>query len=295
MNINKKSSIKHDWYEEFQYDYLKVRYKIKEVLFSAKSDYQEIEIIDTNFFGKILLNDGIVMLSEQDEFVYHEMIAHVPLFIHPNPQKVLVIGGGDGGTVREIIRHKEVELCHLVEIDEMVVNACKEHIPQTSAALNDPRVKVMICDGVKYVKETDERYDLIIVDSTDPIGPATPLFGKDFYTDVNNILNNPGIVISQAETPFYHLDMQKGLLNSLKPSFNKRFLYGYSNLLYPSGYWTFSFATNSLCPIKDFNRDKFAQTNLKFKWYNKNIHKAAFALPQFVKDELSEYLTEVEL
>lgn len=291
MSIETKSTIQNGWYEESQYDYLKVKYKIKKVLFSGESKYQKIEIIDTYNFGKILLNDGIVMLSEKDEFIYHEMISHVPMFVHPNPQKILIIGGGDGGTVREVLRHKEVVQCDLVEIDEMVIDACKKFIPQTSSFLNDPRVNVLISDGVKYVKDTNENYDIVLVDSTDPIGPATPLFGPDFYSGVKNILNKNGIVVSQAETPFYHFDMQKSLLGSLKTCFSKLYLYNYSNMLYPSGLWSFSFASDNICPITDFNYTKFSQVNIKCSWYNDNIHKSSFTLPQFMKEEFSDLLS----
>ena len=152
--------------EEKMEDKYALKFKVNKVLFSGKSPFQTVDVVETELLGKMLLNDGLIMVTEKDEFVYHDMIAHVPMFTHPNPKKVLVIGGGDGGTAREVLRHKGVERCVMVEIDEMVVNACKEHIPQTSSALSDPRLELIIGDGIKYVKETKEKFDVILVDST---------------------------------------------------------------------------------------------------------------------------------
>ncbi len=189
---------------------------MKRVLFSGKSPFQRVDIVETAGHGRMLLNDGLVMVSERDEHVYHEMIAHVPLFVHSRPQRVLVIGGGDGGTVREVLRHPSVEHVRLVEIDQMVVDACREHLPATAACLSDPRVQVTIADGVRFVAETDERYDVVLVDSTDPIGPAAPLFGREFYGNVRDVLTERGIVVSQAENPFYEQAAQRSLLATLR-------------------------------------------------------------------------------
>ena len=171
------------WITE-QYLETRYSYKVKKSLFQGKSEFQKVDVVDTYDLGKMLFNDNLVMISEKDEFVYHDMITHVPLFTHPNPKNVLVIGGGDGGSLREVLRHSSVEKCTMVEIDEMVVNACKEHIPQTACAFSDPRAELIIDDGLKFVKETKEKFDVIIVDSTDPGGPSTLLFGDEFYQNV---------------------------------------------------------------------------------------------------------------
>ena len=219
------------------------------------------------------------------------MISHVPLFVHPGASRVLVIGGGDGGTVREVIRHPSVTHCRLVEIDPLVVEGCREHIPLTSAALDDPRVEVTIADGVRFVRETDERYDLVIVDSTDPIGPATPLFGEAFYTDVSRVLSDGGIAISQAESPFYEMERQKSMARILSRIFRRVRLYNYSNLVYPGGIWSFTFATKGdLCPLRDFDPARVAQSGLDFRYYNADLHRAAFALPEFQRKALQEWL-----
>jgi len=269
--------------EEKHRDIVAIRYRVKRTLFSGKSPYQQIDVLETEGFGRMLLNDGLVMISERDEFVYHEMIAHVPLFVHPDPQRVLVIGGGDGGTVREVLKHPSVKECKLVEIDAMVIDACREFIPSTAAALDDPRATVIVDDGVKFVAETDERFDLVIVDSTDPIGPAQPLFGDGFYSNVGKVLTNSGIVVSQGESPFYEAETQAALLGVLKKFFEPVRLYNYSNLTYPGGLWSFTFASKGLCPVADFDERRVERSGIEFGYYNAGIHKAAFTLPEFIR------------
>jgi spermidine synthase len=277
------------WAAENHKNILELRYRVKRSLYSEESDFQQIDIVETEGFGKMLFNDSIVMLSERDEFVYHEMISHVPLFVHPGVERVLVIGGGDGGTVRELLRHASVTHCRLVEIDKLVVEGCRKHIPQTAAALDDPRVTVTIGDGVAFVAETDERYDLVIVDSTDPIGPATPLFGEQFYANVQRILTANGIAISQAESPYYEPDCQSSMLTILGGLFERVHLYNYVNLTYPGGLWSFTFASKGgLCPIGDFNAERVTATGLTFEYYSPAIHKAAFVLPEFQRRQLGE-------
>ena len=233
----------------------------------------------------------MVMITEKDEFIYHDMITHVPMFVHPNPRNVLVIGGGDGGTVREVLRHKSVEKCTMVEIDGMVVEACQKHIPQTSSQLTDPRVTLHFKDGVEFVKNTKEIFDVIIVDSSDPIGPATPLFNVDFYTDVSKCLSDDGIVISQAESPYYEMPMQKKLVEILAETFPKVHLYNYTNLSYPGGTWTFSFASKGLCPFVDFDKSRVEASGLDFQLYNTELHLGSFALPEFLKKTHTGKLT----
>ena len=203
---------KYNWIEENFKDRIIMRYPMKRTLFSEKSPFQQVDVVETDGFGNMLLNDNYVMITERDEFIYHEMIAHVPLFVHPEPKKVLVIGGGDGGTIREAIRHPSVEHCDLVEIDGAVIEACKKFIPLTASALDNSRVSVHVEDGVKFARQCPANtYDVIMVDSTDPIGPSEPLFGPDFYKNIHRILKRDGIVVSQAESLFYELDTQHAL------------------------------------------------------------------------------------
>ncbi|GAA5140312.1 polyamine aminopropyltransferase [Thalassotalea piscium] len=283
------------WIEETFEDYLGLRFKVERILFSGKSEFQTVDIVETKGHGKMLLNDGLVMVTERDEFAYHDMITHLPLFTHPCPKNVLVIGGGDGGTAREVIRHTGIEKCTMVEIDAMVVDACKQYIPQTSCALNNKKVNLVIGDGVKFVKETSEKFDVIIVDSTDPIGPAQPLFGEEFYQDVYNCLSDDGIVVSQGESSWYAIDIQRSLLTVLNRVFPKCFLYNFSNLTYPGGLWCFTFASKKHHPINDFNEQRVKDSGLTFSYYNTRLHTAAFALPSFVISELSDLIDNSEL
>ena len=283
------------WVEERFEDYLGLRFKVEKTLFSGQSEFQSVDVVETRGHGKLLLNDGLVMVTERDEFVYHDMITHVPLFVHPNPKRVLVIGGGDGGTAREVIRHTGVEKCVMVEIDEMVVNACKEHIPQTAACLTDPRIELIIGDGVKYVEEAaakGEKFDVILVDSTDPIGPAQPLFGHEFYENIYKSLADDGIVVSQGESPFYQTTMQNKLVEILHDTFPIVSIYNFSNLTYPGGLWSFTFGSKKYHPLKDFNESKVADSGLDFEYYNKEIHRGAFAIPSFMKKRLANWLKD---
>jgi len=281
------------WIEEKFEDYLGLRLKVEKTLFSGKSAFQQVDVVETRGHGRVLLNDGLIMVSERDEFAYHDMITHVPLFTHPAPKRVLVIGGGDGGTAREVIRHPEVETCIMVEIDAMVVDACKEHIPQTSSALSDPRIELIIDDGVAYMAnaaKNDVKFDVIIVDSTDPIGPATPLFGEGFYRDVFASLSDDGIVVSQGESPWYNKDVQKSLLSVLNNVFDNVWLYNFSNLTYPGGLWSFTFASKRYHPVTDFNPARVSKSGLDFDYYNAGVHLGAFSLPNFVKRDIASLI-----
>jgi spermidine synthase len=280
------------WVEERHREIMATRFRVHNVLVRAQTPFQQVEIVDTAGHGRMLLNDGLVMLSERDEFVYHDMIAHVPLFVHPNPRRVLIIGGGDGGTAREVLRHSEVERCLLVEIDKAVVDGCKEHIPQTAACLHEDRVEVLIDDGVRFVKETDERFDVVLVDSTDPIGPAQPLFGAAFYRDVFGLLDDNGIVVAQAESPFYQLAAQKSILKVISSVFPYVRVYNYSNITYPGGLWSFAYASRGLRPLDDFDPKRVLDAGLEFNYYNIDIHRACFALPEFMRRELAQFLNE---
>jgi spermidine synthase len=274
------------WVEERFDEYLGLRFKVEKVLFSGKSDFQTVDVVQTRGHGKMLLNDGLIMVTERDEFAYHDMISHVPLFVHPNPRNVLIIGGGDGGTAREVLRHRGVEQCTMVEIDAMVVDACKAHIPQTAKAFDHPQLNLIIGDGVEFVRQTDQKFDVIIVDSTDPIGPAQPLFGEDFYQDVYNCLCDDGIVVSQGESSWYAMDVQSSLLKVLNNVFAQCYLYSFSNLTYPGGLWSFTFASKKYHPVNDFDPQRVTSSSMVFDYYNEALHKAAFVLPSFVKNGL---------
>jgi len=273
------------WVEEKHRGYFATRFKCKKVLFSGKSKWQHIDVIETEGHGRMLLNDGIVMISDRDEFVYHEMISHVPLFVHSQPKHVLIIGGGDGGVAGEVLRHS-VEKCVMVEIDEMVVQVCRKYFPKIAGSFQNPKLKLKIEDGVKFVKDSSEKFDVVLVDSTDPLGPAKALFKAPFYKDVYSLLKEDGILVAQAESPFFELDTQVAILEALKSVFPLVFLYHYSNTVYPGGFWSFAFASKKYHPLQDFKPQRVLHKKWDLSYYNRDIHKAAFAQPEFVKKTL---------
>jgi len=278
------------WVREIHQQTMGLSFKVKETLFTGKSRFQKIDIVQTYSHGAMLLNDGLIMLSERDEFIYHEMIAHVPLFVHPDPKRVLVIGGGDGGTVREILKHPRVEHVVLVEIDGMVVKACKAHMPTVSYGLEDPKVTVLIEDGIKYVRDTDERFDIVIVDSTDPVGPGVALFEKPFYQNIKERLTPDGIMVTQAESPFYDTGLQKSMFSNQRSIFERLNMYLFSTTIYPGGLWSFGFASKGLCPLNDFDPDRVRNANIPTRYYTPDVHRAAFALPVFIQQHMNQLL-----
>ncbi len=283
------SQDENKWITENYKDIYKMSFKVNEKLYSKKSSFQKVEVYDTDYLGRVLLNDDFLMTSDKDEFVYHEMISHVPLFSHPDPKKVLVVGGGDGGTVREVLKHKSVEQVVMVEIDACVVEACKSFITSTSSELENPRLNLIIDDAVEYLKKAeDSSFDVILIDSSDPIGPAAPLFGELFYSDVKRALTPNGIVVSQCENPFLEIETQRSLLEIKTKFFDKTYIYNYSNVTYPSGLWSFSVGTlGDTYPKKPIKSDSFEES---LKYYNSDLHSACFCLPQFQQKFLDDLI-----
>jgi spermidine synthase len=271
------------WVDEIYQNAVRTGFRLKKRLFKGKSRFQSVEVVETTDHGRLLLIDGMTMVSERDEFVYHEMIAHPALFLHPRARRVLVIGGGDGGTVREVLRHKSVESCTLVEIDGLVVEASRKYIPQTAQALSDRRSRVLIEDGVKFVAETDETFDVVVVDSTEPFGPARELFGPTFYNNIKRILTEDGIVVSQAGSPFYEISTIKNLFRIAGKIFPVIEVCLFNNLTYPGGLWAFTFATKGLRPVRDFRPGRVKAAGLNLRWYNAGVHTACFSLPNFLQ------------
>lgn len=278
------------WFSEPHTKNVKLSIKVEKQLYSEQSKYQRIDIFQTTEFGKVLTLDGYLMLTEKDEFIYHEMITHVPMAVHPHVKKVLVIGAGDGGTIRELIRYPYIEHIDMVEIDEMVVDACKEYLPQTAAGITDPRVHISYTDGLKFVRTQHEAYDLIIVDSTDPFGPGEGLFTREFYGNCFKALKEDGILINQHESPFYSEDaksMQRAHRN-IAASFPIAWVYQFHMPTYPSGHWFFGFASKKYHPIDDFDEERWKNANISTKYYNAKLHKGAFYIPNYVKELLAD-------
>lgn len=269
------------WYTEFQTPNVGITCKTKKTYHTEKTEFQELALIETEQFGKMLVLDGTVQTTIEDEFVYHEMISHVPLFTHKNPKKVLVIGGGDGGAIREIIKHPSVEKAVLCEIDGRVIEVSKEYLPEISCALSDKRVEVLVADGIKYVQEKKGEFDVIMVDSTDPVGPAVGLFAVDFYKAIYEALKEDGIFVAQTESPFFHKELIKSVYKDVSSIFPITRLYTCAIPTYPSGFWSFTMGSKKYDPL---DTDISNIPELDTKYYCPQIHKAVFALPKFAAD-----------
>ena len=278
------------WFSEQHTPNVKLSIKVDKQLFSEQSEFQRIDIFESKEFGRFLILDGCMMLTEKDEFIYHEMISHVPMCVNPNIRKVLLVGGGDGGTARELLKYDTIESIDLVEIDEVVVSACKKFIPKTAESLDNPRVNLYIEDGLKFNRHCADDYDLIIVDSTDPFGPGEGLFTKEFYGNCYNALHEDGIMVNQHENPFYNKDavaMQRAH-KRIVSSFPISRCYQLHIPTYPSGHWLFGFASKKLHPFNNVDFEAWKALNIHTRYYNTNLHRASFALPNYVEDLLRE-------
>lgn len=251
-------------------------FKAKRRLLAEKSPYQKIEIFDTDFFGRVLFLDGLVQTTTRDEFFYHEMLVHPAMLSHPEPEEVLIIGGGDGGALKEVLRYP-VNRAVLVEIDDRVVEACKNFFPWLSSALDDRRVQLEIADGNKYIRESARKFDIIVVDSSDPVGPSAVLHQREFYAGLKECLNPGGIVAAQAGSPLYYLDHLRKNHVFLKQLFKHAFHYFGPAPTYPGGLWCYIFLSDRINPL----RKPELMPPAGLKYYNPDIHRAAFALPEF--------------
>lgn len=278
------------WYTEKHSENVGITLKVSKTLFSGRSEYQKLEIVETLDFGRMMLLDGLVMVTERDEFVYHDMIVHPALFTHPEARKVLVIGGGDGGSIREIMKHPTVEQAVLCEIDGLVIEKSIELLPTMAGEINgsNPRVKLHVDDGLAYIREHQNEFDVILVDSTDPIGPAVGLFEEDFYRLVFGALKEDGIMVAQSESPFYHADIQKSMFRNLRAVFPVVEMYQAFIPTYPSGLWSFAFASKKYHPVRDFDRQRAANRDFHTRYYNEDLHLGAFMLPTFARENITE-------
>ncbi|HHY46622.1 MAG TPA: polyamine aminopropyltransferase [Firmicutes bacterium] len=272
------------WFQEYQTKDLGLACRVVRTLAREKTQYQELLVVDTVQYGRLLALDGAIQLTTADEFVYHEMIAHVPMVTHKCPRKVLVIGGGDGGTVREVLKHPAVERVDLVEIDDRVLDICRRFFPETSSSLSDPRVRVTVGDGVEYVKKVHGEYDVAIVDSSDPVGPGVGLFAGEFYRDLFACLADDGLVCAQTESPFLNGDLIRSVYRSISETFPLAALYLAPIPTYPSGLWSFTIGSKIYNPLEPEGR----ASGLETRYYTPEIHRAAFVLPGFVQQLVSK-------
>ncbi|MDE7390823.1 MAG: polyamine aminopropyltransferase [Lachnospiraceae bacterium] len=276
------------WFSENHTPNVQISIRVDKQLYSGKSEFQRIDVFESPEFGRFLTLDGYMMLTEKDEFIYHEMITHVPMAVHPNVRKVLVIGAGDGGVIREIVRYPEIEKIDMAEIDPLVVEVCRKYLPQTACRFDDPRVNIHYEDGLKFVRFKENEYDLIIVDSTDPFGPGEGLFTKEFYGNCYKALKDDGILINQHESPFYPDDAaacQRAHKN-IVGTFPIAKVYQAHIPTYPSGHWLFGFASKKYHPLKNLDEIRWNMRSLTCRYYTTTLHKGAFYIPAYVEDML---------
>jgi len=276
------------WYTEEHTPNVRFSIKVDKTLFTEQTEFQRIDVFESEEFGRFLTLDGLMMLTEKDEFIYHEMMVHVPMASNPKIRKVLVIGGGDGGTVRELTRYDDIECIDLVEIDERVVTVCREYLPQVAGKFGDPRVHMYFEDGLRYIRTRENEYDLIIVDSTDPFGPGEGLFTKEFYGNCYKALKEDGILVNQHESPYYEKDAEamKRAHARIVEFFPVCEVYQAHIPTYPSGHWLFGFASKKIDPVKDLDAAAWNALGIATRYYNTRLHGGAFALPNYVLDIL---------
>ncbi|NLL53382.1 MAG: polyamine aminopropyltransferase [Peptococcaceae bacterium] len=276
------------WYTEQHTEYVRFSIKVDKHLYSGQSEYQRIDVFEAKEFGTFFTLDGLMMVTEKDEFIYHDMIVHVPMATNLGIKKVLVIGAGDGGTIRELTRYQTIETIDMVEIDKMVVEVCRKYLPQTACRLDDPRVNIFYEDGLRFIRAKENYYDLIIVDSTDPFGPGEGLFTKEFYGSCYKALKQDGILVNQHENPYYEIyasSMQRAHQRIME-FFPICRVYQAHIPTYPSGHWLFGFASKKFDPL-NLDEKAWHSLGLKTKYYNTDIHKGSFALPTYVQELLA--------
>lgn len=270
---------------EHQSPYLDLSAEVSQILYRGKSKYQDIIIADSKEYGRMLVLDGVFQTSDRDEFTYHENIVHIPMFLHPSPKKVLIIGGGDGGAAREVVRHPEVETVTMVDIDGDVIELSKKYFPKIASAMleQNPKLTVKVGDGIAYMKEHENFFDVIIVDCSDPVGPGEGLFSYDFYKDTYRALKEDGLFVQQTESPFMHQKLVKDIFDCVSDIFPITRLYTAFIPLYPTGMHCFTLGSKQYDPLTWApNRKRLFPT----RYYNEEIQRSAFVLPNFVKELL---------
>ena len=278
------------WFSERHTPNVKLSIRVNRQLYSGQSEFQRIDVFESKEFGRFFTLDGYMMLTERDEFIYHEMMVHVPMAVHPAVKRVLVIGAGDGGVIRELTRYENIEHIDMVEIDPLVVEVCRKYLPMTACRLDDPRVHIFYEDGLKFIRSRENEYDLIIVDSTDPFGPGEGLFTKEFYGNCYKALKEDGIMVNQHESPFYEEDaaaMQRAHRRIVE-SFPISRVYQAHIPTYPSGHWLFGFASKRYHPVHDLNAAAWNLRGIGARYYTTRLHSGAFSLPAYVEELLRD-------
>lgn len=278
------------WFTERHTEDVQLSLRVDRHIFSEENDHNRIDIFETPEFGRVLTADGYIVMTEKDEFIYHEMMTHIPMAVHPNPQKILVFGAGDGGVVRELLKYPEVESIDLVEVNIGVVEAAKKYLPFTASGLNDPKVTIYSQNALRYIRHIIGEYDIIIIDSAGYYGPGESLLSREFYGSCFKALKEDGIMINQHQSPFYDEDRtetQKAHKRILG-SFPISRVYQAHIPSYPSGYWLFGFASKKYHPVEDLDAKRWNSRGIETRYYTTNLHRGCFALPAYVERMLEK-------
>lgn len=276
------------WYSEQHTPNVKFSIKVNRTLYTSHSGIQQIDVFDSKEFGRFLTLDGLMMLTEKDEFIYHEMIVHVPMAVKKDAENILVIGAGDGGTVRELSKYESIKRIDMVEIDREVVSVCREYLPGTACGLDDPRLRIHFEDGLRFVRDKVDEYDVILVDSTDPFGPGEGLFTREFYGNCHKALKDDGVLVNQHESPYYdyYAESMRRAHKRIQEFFPVCRVYQAHIPTYPSGHWLFGFASKTLDPVSDVDPANWNSLGINTRYYNTELHKGCFALPTYVNEVL---------
>lgn len=276
-----------NWITEELHGAFRSSYRADRVLFDTETGQQRLVLVENPIFGRMLSLDGVTQVTERDEFVYHEMLTHVPMLAHGNARRVLIIGGGDGGILREVLRHPNVEQATMVEIDAGVVSFSREWLPTVSdGAFDDPRLNLVIADGAAFVRDTQDRFDVVIIDSTDPIGPGEVLFTDSFYGHVRRLLNPGGVVVTQNGVPFLQPDELRGTMRAFRSLFHVATCYLVTVPTYTGGAMALGFGTDEqglLDVSEKVLAERLAQLDFRPGYYTPAVHRGAFALPGYVE------------
>lgn len=282
-------SLDKNWFSEVcETDGSAFSLRIKKKLCEEQTEYQKIEIYETEKFGNLMVIDGFVMLSQRDNFFYHEMMSHPVMFTHPNPQNILIIGGGDCGTLQAVLKHPEVQTVQQIDIDERVTRLSEIYFPELCTSNRDDRAELMFIDGIQWVKEAEsESYDIIIIDSTDPVGPAEGLFSKSFYEQCCRVLRKDGILVQQSESALFHMNILRDMYGAMKDAgFQSQSTLFFPQSVYPSGWWSATMATRS-GDLTLFRQSDAENKTFETDYYNAAIHQGALAKPEFFKREMN--------
>ena len=276
------------WFSDYHTEDVKLDIKIEKQLFGADTDFQRIDVFESKEFGRFISCDGTIVFSEKDEFVYDEMIVHVPMAVHPHVRKVLVIGGGDGGVARELTHYDEIEEIDVVETDHVFIDVCRDYFPDNACGLDDPRVTVFNANGLRFLRTKVDEYDLIISDAIDPLGHAAGLFTKEFYGNCFRALKEDGIMVYQHGSPFYDEDEEtcRAMHRKASHSFPISRVYQAHIPTCPSGYWLFGFASKKYHPLKHLREKEWNTRGIQTRYYTTTLHKGAFYLPAYVEELL---------